>query len=171
MLYSLRWVRHLGSCSACPLAAVRLGQWREVDECPPVPSSSSKPAEQNGGASAAGRGVGWVPTPASGLEVCRYFESLSAIRYGSSNGNNRCTPDNTAFEEGTGIKERQAVEHDRNRAVAVGVVVVAALSSFDDGGDCLHRQSSMPSLSIQSKACFSLFTGLPFWWSSVRPLV
>ena len=104
----------------------------------PSGPESLKPAEQNGGASACGRGVGWVLAPASGLEVCRYFESLAVICYCSSNGNNRCFLENTGFEEGTWVNARQAVEHDRNRAFAIRVVVYAALSTVDNGGDCLQ---------------------------------
>ena len=43
----------------------------------PSGPESLKPAGQNGGASACCRGVGWGPAPASGLEVCRYFESVA----------------------------------------------------------------------------------------------
>jgi hypothetical protein len=52
--------------------------------------------------------------PPSGLEVCRCFEFLAAIRCCSSNGNNRCSLGNTAFVEGTWVNARQAVVHDRN---------------------------------------------------------
>ena len=138
-----------------------------------VPSGpeSLKPAEQNGGASACGRGVGWALAPASGLEVCRYFESLAVICYCSANGNIIA-----AFSKTPDSKKA----HGLTQGKLLNTIAIAHLPLgwwYTSHFPLLitwviaFRQSSMPSMSIQPKACFSLFTSLPFWCSSVRPLM
>jgi hypothetical protein len=112
------------------LSAGRLVERARSRRVPSGRPESLKPAEHNGGASAAGRDVGWVPTPASGLEVCRCFESLASMSATASRTETiaafSATPHSKKAR--TGINERQAVVHDRNCAVAIRVVVYAALS-------------------------------------------